>query len=197
MKEKYHATLLDFSTPLLLVLCLQLLAGLVFAAPGPALGSSTVASSMPGFSCSDELNSCTLYPTADALITNAEEATNYGQNDSKQSVSYANIHSDEQGAFALLRFDLSSLPAHSIIDLAYSGLYLETAAALATPVSMTPYGITTIGQKSQRNVETTTHDCIPPFFVSTPCHSTPGYKQFDLSGFARSWYNDSTTNYGK
>ena len=125
----------------------------------------------------------TVYASGDATLKSWDPNSNFG-GDTTLEVSYSNIDVP-QAAFALLRFDLSTIPADAIIDSAYVELNL-TSGAGADPVNIGAYYVNS--DWDEYTVTWNTALNVASIGVGTWVDAVPGYKAWGgISGFVQGW----------
>ena len=133
--------------------------------------------------------SVTLTAVADTMLNSAAPGTNYGSLSDFQ-VAYA--PAGEQ--VALVRFDLSALPAGAIVDSATLRLY-QIDATGATPVNVSVYPVTSSWDES--TVTWATPLTTELFGLVASLDSTLGvYKTWDVTTYAQSWVDAPAGNHG-
>src|SRR6266508_1543018 len=169
----------SLAIPRLLVL-LTTIAIVVSTSPGAAMrhGSAQAAPT-----------SVTLNPMADTYVYQGSPTTNYS------SSIYLNVARDEflQESFALLRFDLSSIPSNAVIGSAKLELHLKSAAGPAS-VSVDISRAT-----SSWNASTVTWNTRPALVCcsgSAAVGTTSTYYPWDILALANGWLHGSFANYG-
>jgi hypothetical protein len=133
----------------------------------------------------------TLYADADATTKSWEPDTNFGY-DTQLQLYYSNIDTP-RAAFTLIHFDVSSIPADTVIDSASLELYLWSSAG-ADPVWIGLYDV-----YAGWNESTVTWNTRPPgqtggYVYGQYVDAAPGYKAWSVTGWVAYWR--SYPNYG-
>jgi hypothetical protein len=95
---------------------------------------------------------------------------------------------------ALVRFDLSSLPADATIRSAYLEAYLTRGSGSLTQASMGAYFVTSAWSES--SVTWNTMPSFDPVGIAGSVDASPGYKSWNVTSFAQTWQSDPTSNHG-
>ncbi|MEJ5197323.1 MAG: DNRLRE domain-containing protein [Anaerolineae bacterium] len=135
--------------------------------------------------------STTLYAVADATVKSWQPNTNFGGEHTLELLYSAGDVMAE--AVALVRFDLSSLPADAIIDLAIMELYLVGAAG-DNPKSIAAYYVT--GAWAENSVTWSTFPMADPMGIVASVDNVTGYKSWTVTSWADYWHNRPTENRG-
>lgn len=134
----------------------------------------------------------TFYAVADATARSTAPNTNFGDEHTLAlSYSTGDVMAEE---VALVRFDLTALPADASIDLAVMELYL-VAAAGDNPKSIAAYYVTGTWVESAVTWNSfPTAD--PTGIVASVDNVTGGYKSWTVTNFAAYWHSHPAENHG-
>jgi hypothetical protein len=95
---------------------------------------------------------------------------------------------------ALVRFDLSSLPADATIKSAYLEAYLTRGSGSLTQASIGAYFVTSAWSES--SVTWNTMPSFDPVGIAGSVNASPGYKSWNVTSFAQVWQSDPGSNHG-
>ena len=135
----------------------------------------------------------TLYAVADAFVRSWQPDTNFGS-DNSIGLTYSEIDTAEEEA-AIIRFDLSGLPAGAVIDSASMDLYLTSASGTSSK-NILVYTVTS--SWSETGVTYNNFPTIQPNFpLYATVNSTTGqYKSWLITSYAQYWQANPSQNYG-
>ena len=125
----------------------------------------------------------------DATLRSWQPDTNY-QNENSLEISLR----PEGMAVTMIKFDLSSIPSHAIIDEASLNLYLEGATGLST-VDISTYFVTSSWDEA--TVTWNTNPTSSLYGIYSSIDNTIGaYKSWEVTSFVTNWVNDPSSNNG-
>ncbi len=132
----------------------------------------------------------TIYADYDATTRSWLPSSSFG-GESTLELSYNTIDGPA-GAFSLVHFDVSSIPADAIIDSAVMQLYLQSAAGLST-VWVGEYAVY---ESWNENVTWNTRPSSQTggFVIGQNIDGSSGYKNWSVTGFVNNWRTNP--NYG-
>jgi hypothetical protein len=138
----------------------------------------------------EPLDTLIFYAEADTTVKEFDAGRNFGD-DGFLRVAYHGTN-EEEGA--LVRFDISALPASAVIDTAVLQLYLhestgEKSKALVARMITSPWSEMTMTWSTYLTVQ-------PIGMVSAIDDVTGDYKSMYITSWARAWHTGSADNYG-
>ncbi len=136
--------------------------------------------------------SVTLYAVADATVKSWQPNSNFGSEHTLEaSYSTGDVIAEQ---VALVRFDLASLPADAVIDLAVMELYLVGAAG-DNPKSIAAYYVT--GAWTESTVTWNTFPTAEPLGIIAAVDDVTGaYKSWTVTDWASYWHGHPRENRG-
>ncbi|HMS22995.1 MAG TPA: DNRLRE domain-containing protein [Candidatus Levybacteria bacterium] len=133
--------------------------------------------------------SVTLAPTLDTYVYKA--AVNAANGNSSTIVSFCDFAHDNQG-LALLKFDLSSIPANATINSAYFSMYQKDSSGVSPEfISLAP-----VSDNWQNTVTWATHPVSEAAYAGTQLNDEDGYKTWDVKTMIKAWVKGDISNYG-
>lgn len=133
----------------------------------------------------------TVYADADATTKSWEPDTNFGS-DTRLQLHYS-IVDTPRGAFALVHFDVSSIPANAVVDSAVMNLYLWSSAG-ASSVWVGMYDVYQSWNEATVTWNTRPNAQTGPFVLGQTVDSTPGWKSWPVTNWVNYWRTNP--NYG-
>lgn len=185
MKKRNRLMCMDWLVALLAAILLVGVTGSLVAAQGaetPGAAEGVLAGPQ---------ESVTLYAVADATVKSSQPNTNFGSEHTLELLySTGDVMAE---AVALVRFDLSSLPADAVIDLAVMELYLVGAAG-DNPKSIVAYYVT--GAWAENTVTWNTFPTANPMGIVASVDDVRGYKSWTVTSWASYWHSHPRENRG-